>query len=378
MISYFDNSATTRADDEIVEILDKYHTEEYYNPSARSTYSLNVANKIVAARESIANALGVTAQEITFTSGGTESNNLGILGCLRAKRGNIVVTAAEHSSVYNTVTELGSKGYDIRIAKVLPDGHIDVDDFVKQVDADTVLACFMHVNNETGAINDVRLLNELVKHKNPQTVTFSDGVQALGKVPVNLRHIGVDIYTFSGHKIHCSKGIGGLYVKSGVRIVPRVFGGGQEKGLRSGTEYAGGIIALARAVDSAVKSAPEHAVIYNQYKQMLRQSLSDIPNWQENCTQNVSPAIMSLAFADIKGEVLVYMLEQHDIIVGTGSACSSKSKQSRVARAIGLDARYAEGLLRISFSKYNTREQVIQLGENLAQCVKQLRKTMVG
>ncbi|MCH5151210.1 MAG: cysteine desulfurase [Clostridiales bacterium] len=378
MIHYFDNCATTRVDDDIVEVLAQYHTTKYFNPSARSSFSLGIANDVALAREKAAKSLGATTTEIIFTSGGTESNNLAILGSLRAKRGNVVTTLAEHSSAYNTVTELTNRGYEVRYANVLSDGRIDAEDFVSKVDSETVLACFMHVNNETGAINDIRRINTLVKAKNHKTVTFSDGVQAVGKIPVNLRYLGVDLYSFSGHKIHCSKGIGGLYVKNGVRLAATVFGGGQERGLRSGTEYVGGIVALSLAILKSQNLLESNSRSFENYKNIIRQSLSKIPDWKENCANDVSPAIMSLAFADIKGEVLLHMLEKYDIIVGTGSACSSKNKQSRIAKAIGLDSNYAEGVLRISFSKYNTQTEVELLAEKLAECVAQLRKTMLG
>lgn len=378
MIHYFDNCATTRVDDDIAALIAQYHTEKYFNPSARSSFSLQIANEIASARERITKVLGATAGEIVFTSGGTEADNLAILGSLRSKRGNIVVTASEHSAAYNTISELNSRGYEVRFANVLKDGHIDVNDFISKVDGETLLTCFMHVNNETGAVNDVRLLNKFVKEKNANTVTFSDGVQAVGKVPVNLRHLDVDLYSFAGHKIHCTKGIGALYVKKGVRLVPTVFGGGQERGLRSGTEYVGGIIALAVATERAVANLPQNAENFTVYKQIIRDALCNVENWRENCVTDVSPAIMSLAFSDIKGEVLLHMLESYDIVVGTGSACSSKNKQSRIAKAIGLNDKYSEGMIRISFSKYNDLQEVRLLGEKLAESVVMLRKTMLG
>ncbi len=378
MIKYFDNCATTKVDDQVMQILSEYAQNNYYNPSARSTFSLQIANDIAKSREGIAKILGVTAEEILFTSGGTESDNLAILGCLRSKRGNIVVTASEHSAVYNTCMQLKNMGYEIRLANVLADGHIDVKDFISQVDSDTLLACFMHVNNETGAINDVKTINAYVKKKNPNTVTFSDGVQAIGKIPVNIRNLGVDMYSFSGHKIHGSKGMGCLFVKRGTKLSSIVFGGGQEKGLRSGTEYVGGIVSLCKALQLAMDNLLQKTQIFARYKQIIRDSLVNIPQWQENCTQNCSPAIMSLAFADIKGEVLLHMLEEFEIIVGTGSACSSKNKQSRIAKAINLSPNLSEGVLRISFSKYNTEEEVQFLAEKLAFCVISLRKTMLG
>ena len=375
MIRYLDNCATTKVDDDVLEILRKYHTESYFNPSARSTFSLQVANDIASARERIAKALGAaSSNEIIFTSGGTEANNLAILGSIRAKRGNVVLTAAEHSAVYNTATELANRGFELRIAKVQLDGHIDIDDFFSKIDSDTVLACFMHVNNETGAVNDVCKINHFVKQINPKTVTFSDGIQAVGKIPVNLRYLGVDFYSFAGHKIHCTKGIGALYVKSGAKLSPTVFGGGQERGFRSGTEYVGGIVSLAHSVEKATTSVEENAAKFEEYKQIIRQVLKDVPRCHEICDQFASPAITSWTFGGIRGEVLLHMLEKYDIIVGTGSACSSKNKQSRVAMALGLDPDQSAGLLRIGFSKYNTADDVAFLAEKLAVSVAELRK----
>lgn len=376
MIRYFDNCATTRVDNEVARILTEYATNKYFNPSARSSFSLEIANDVARARGVIAQSLGCADKELFFTSGGTESDNLAIFGSLRVKRGNVVLSSIEHSAVYNTVRELSNRGYEIRLAKVLPDGHIDVDDFVRLVDDDTVLACFMHVSNETGAVNDVRTINRLVKSKNAKTVTFSDGVQAVGKVPVNLRYLGVDLYSFAGHKIHASKGIGCLYVKSDIKLNPNVYGGGQERGLRSGTEYVGGIVSLAKAVQLALENLQVNSVNFAEYKQIIRAELKDVADWKENCIQNVSPAVMSLSFAGIKGEVLLHMLERYDVIIGTGSACSSKNKQNRLSQAIGLNDDYAEGIVRISFCKYNTVDEVKLLAEKLALCVLELRKVM--
>ena len=269
MIHYFDNCATTRMDDEIARITAEYATVNYFNPSARSTFSLNVANDLNSARLSIAKCLGVNDKELFFTSGGTESDNLAVFGSLRTKKGNIVVTAIEHSAVYNAVMELSNRGYEVRLANVTSDGHIDADDFVGKIDENTLLACFMHVSNETGAVNDIKTLNARIKSVNRKTVTFSDGVQAVGKIPVNLRNLGVDLYSFAGHKIHASKGIGCLYVKTGTRLNPVVFGGGQERGMRSGTEYVGGVIGLGRAIELAVANLEGNAANYCVYKQII-------------------------------------------------------------------------------------------------------------
>lgn len=375
MYYYFDNCATTRVDDEILQILNKYHTETFYNPSALTNVSMMVKNDVENARQRIAKALGVSAKELYFTSGGTEADNTAILGAVKNKKGNVVVTASEHSAVYNAVMQLKNRGIEVKIAKTTSQGHIDVQDFVACVDENTLLACFMHVNNETGAINDVKHINTLVKAKNKNTITFSDGVQAVGKIPVNVKSLGVDLYTFSGHKIHCSKGTGCLYVKNGLSVNPLIVGGGQENGFRSGTEYVAGCVALATAVENAVKNLAANTQNFASYKQMLTETVTGL-NAKINCVDNVSPAIFSVAFSNIKGEVLLRMLEMEGILVGTGSACSSKNKVSRVMGAIGLENQYTEGVLRISFSKYNSVEQVQALCDALIKNVNSLRKTM--
>lgn len=376
MIHYFDNCATTKVDDNIANILLKYSTEKYFNPSARSSYSLDISNDINQAREKVVTLLGAQDYNVYFTSGGTESDNIGIFCALKGKKGNIVVTPSEHSAVYNAVLELQNRGYEVRQAAVLEDGHIDISDFLSKIDNQTLLACFMHVNNETGAVNDVKQLTKVIHSLNANTVCFSDGVQAVGKIPVNLGDLDIDIYTFSGHKFHGSKGTGAILVKKSIHPNSLVFGGGQEKGIRSGTEFVGGIVALAEALRFSSENISTNTRNFIYFKTIIRDGLSDIDGWRENCTSNCSPAIMSLAFANIKGEVLLHMLENFEIVVGTGSACSSKNKQSRIAKAINLPQNYSEGLLRISFSKYNTSEEVRFLSEKLKDCTLQLRKTM--
>lgn len=376
MIHYFDNCATTRVDDNLIQTLIKYHTEKYFNPSARSSFSAEVADDIARARETVAKLLGAENYNVYFTSGGTESDNTGILGALKGKRGNIVATMSEHSAVYNALLTLQNRGYELRLANVLPDGHIDFKDFISKIDDQTLLACFMHVNNETGAVNDIKKLASAIKGVNKNTVCFSDGIQAAGKIPVNLADLNVDIYTLSGHKFHASKGTGVILVKKNLRLNPLIFGGGQEKGLRSGTEYVGGIVVLADALQSAISNLTINTQRFLHYKNNVRDALGCVRDWREICIENCSPAVMSLAFAGIKGEVLLRMLEDAEIIVGTGSACSSRNKQSRIAKAINLPAEYSEGVIRISFSKFNTEEDTRYLGEKLRECVLRLRKTI--
>lgn len=365
-------------DEDVARILVDYQTEKYFNPSARSSFSLEVANEIAAARLKVAKLVGAESYNVFFTSGGTESDNIGIVGSLKSKKGNIVVSSAEHSAVYATVLALQNRGYEVRVADVLSDGHIDSRDFLSKVDSQTLLACFMHVNNETGAVNDVKAFVKAVKSKNKNTICFSDGVQAVGKIPVNLADLCVDIYTLSAHKFHAGKGVGALFVKKGLNLNPLMLGGGQESGLRSGTENVGGIIALAQALETAVKNIPQNTQNFLQYKSIIRDCLAPVADWRENCVENCSPAIMSLAFAGVKGEVLLHMLEKFGLVVGTGSACSSKNKQNRIAKALKLPQNYVEGILRISFSKYNALDEAKLLGEKLCENVFALRQTMIG
>lgn len=377
MINYFDNCATTRVDDDVLQILNKFFTEMYFNPSSLNKYSLEVARYIADARSRIAIALGASSpSEIVFVSGGTEADNLALLGSPKRKNCNIVVGGAEHSAVYNTAMKLKNSGIDVRFCPVTTDGHTLTEEVAKLVDENTSLVAIMHVNNETGAVNDVKSIVSAVKKINPTALVFSDGVQAVGKIPVYLSNLGVDLYSFSGHKIHASKGTGCLYVRRRVSLNPVLTGGGQESNLRSGTEYVGGIVSLAVAVEKAVASVEEHSRAFNRFKQIIADKLQEIPMCKVNCSEDVSPAIMSVAFAKIKSEVLMHMLENSDIIVGMGSACSSKNKHSRILSAISLGKDYIEGVVRISFSKYNTEEQVRYLAEKLKENVSLLRKTM--
>jgi cysteine desulfurase len=376
MIYYFDNCATTRVDDEVVALLNKFHTENYFNPSALNKFSAAVAREISASRELIATTLGATPQEIFFTSGGTEADNTAIFGALRAKGGNIVLCASEHSAAYNCVMQLKSRGFEVRIAETTDTGAIDASHFVSLVDGNTLLAIMMHANNETGAINDVKALNSAVKAKNPATVTFSDGIQAVTKIPVNLHDLGVDMYSYAGHKIHCSKGIGCLYVKNGVYCSPLLYGSGQEKGFRSGTEYVGAAVALGYSTQKGVELLSANIEKYRHFKQMIYNTLTEIGNCRVVCTDNCVDCVMSVVVGGTKSEVLVHMLEENGIVVGTSSACSSKNKQSRVLTAAKLTPSEAGAVIRISFSKYTTAEEVAYLCAKLSEAATTLRKIM--
>ncbi len=378
MIHYFDNAATTQVDEEILCKSNEYNTQMYFNPSSLHKFSTMVGTDIYNARNDIAKILGCDSTELYFTSGGSESDNTAILGALSRHAGNIVTTNVEHSAVYNTILQLKNRGYEVRHADVNINGKVDVDTFASKIDENTVIVSIMHVNNETGAINDIEKLCAIAKKINPKVIFVCDGVQAVGKIPVNLSKLGVDAYSFSGHKIHAPKGIGGLYVKKGVNITPLIRGGGQENGFRSGTENVAGIIALSLAIKKAYQLLAENDKNYNRYKEILIDAFDKLGDYAKISTNkdDCSPAILTVAFEGIKSQVLLNILEQENIIIGLGSACNSRNKTNRIMGNIGLDKRFVEGVVRIAFSKYNNTDEVEKLAETMTKNINYLRTLM--
>lgn len=379
-IRYFDNAATTRLDGDLLPIIQKYNTEKYFNPSALSGFSTEVARDILTARENIADLIGANFDEITFVSCGSEGDNMAMSGCLKGYNGNIVTSQVEHAAVYNTAMYLKSKGVEVRFVDLLPDGRADPESLVKLVDKNTQFVCLMHVNNETGAINDIKTLCQSVKKINEKCLFICDGVQSFGKIKVNVKNLGVDFFIASGHKINAPKGIGFVYHKKNIHVSPLIRGGGQENGLRSGTENVANIMAFSAAATGAVGKIDENTSkfkeIRNNILNIVYQNCQDfyVATEDEYC----SPNILTLFFADIKTEVLLHMTEKYGFVFGTGSACSSKNKTSRVITSLKVNKRYKEGMVRISFDKYSTVSDAREFAKCLAECVNNLRKTLRG
>ena len=377
-IRYFDNAATTRLDGDLLPIIQKYNTEKYFNPSALSGFSTEVARDILTARENIADLIGANFYEITFVSCGSEGDNMAMLGCLKGYNGNIVTSQVEHAAVYNTAMYLKSKGVEVRFVDLLPDGRADPESLVKLVDKDTQFVCLMYVNNETGAINDIKTLCQSVKKINEKCLFICDGVQSFGKIKVNVKNLGVDFFIASGHKINAPKGIGFVYHKKNIHVSPLIRGGGQENGMRSGTENVANIMAFSAAATGAVGKIDENTSkfkeIRNNILNIVYQNCQDfyVATEDEYC----SPNILTLFFADIKTEVLLHMMEKYGFVFGTGSACSSKNKTSRVITSLKVNKRYKEGMVRISFDKYSTVSDAREFAKCLAECVNNLRKTL--
>lgn len=373
---YLDNAATTRMYDECAQIADKYNRELYFNPSARYRLALKAEEAVKKARAVIAAKLGADEGEIYFTASGSEADNIALLCSLRRKSGRVIVGAAEHSAVYQCACELERRGYEVVFAPVTRYGAVDIAAFSALLTADTVLVSVMHVCNETGAVNDLKAITPLVRKKSPRALVHSDGVQAFGKLPVNVRALDVDLYSVSGHKIHAPKGVGALYAKKSVHLSPFVFGGGQEKGVRSATENVAGICAFAKAaeliyprVDGCAEGTEKGRAAAEEY---LKENIDDIVIISER--GKCLDTFLSLAVKGVRGEVLVHVLDDMGIMIGTGSACSSHSSNKRIPKVLGLDEEYWDGMLRLSISDLNARSDLLEGCKALVDAIKAERK----
>lgn len=373
---YLDNAATTALDEKCLDIIREYNVERFYNPSALYRKAMESANAIKQARNSIAKSLGVKGEEIIFTASGSEADNIALLCSVRAKSGKVIIGSSEHSAVYNTALELKVRGYDVVFAPCDKYGRTDVGQLEKLIDNTVVLVSVMHVCNETGALNDLSAISKIIKAKAPRAIFHSDGVQAYGKVSVNLKSLGVDLYSISGHKIHAPKGIGALYCRSGLYLRTFVFGGGQENNVRSATENLPSIVAFGYLAEKILPSLNDNYKKTTELRDYLYQKLTD--NF-ENVKINTdllhsSPYVFSFALNSARGEVLVHCLEDRGIIVGTGSACNSQKSTKRIPAALGIEGDYAQGMLRVSFNENNTKDDIDAFIDALAQSLEELIK----
>ncbi len=373
---YLDNAATTALDEKCLDIIREYNVERFYNPSALYRKAMESANAIKQARNSIAKSLGVKGEEIIFTASGSEADNIALLCSVRAKSGKVIIGSSEHSAVYNTALELKVRGYDVVFAPCDKYGRTDVGQLEKLIDNTVVLVSVMHVCNETGALNDLSAISKIIKAKAPRAIFHSDGVQAYGKISVNLKSLGVDLYSISGHKIHAPKGIGALYCRSGLYLRTFVFGGGQENNVRSATENLPSIVAFGYLAEKILPSLNDNYKKTTELRDYLYQKLTD--NF-ENVKINTdllhsSPYVFSFALNSARGEVLVHCLEDRGIIVGTGSACNSQKSTKRIPAALGIEGDYAQGMLRVSFNENNTKDDIDAFIDALAQSLEELIK----
>lgn len=370
---FFDNASTTKCTKESVEIVTEYLSDKYFNPSALYHNALSVKQDLERARQTILKKLRGEGK-IIFTAGGTESDNLALLGSKKIKGGRVIVSASEHAAIYATANELKARGFDVVFAPVDEYGKVIEEEFVSLLTPQVTLVSIIHVNNETGAINDIGRLAKLVKSKCPRAYFHSDGVQAFGKLEVNLRGWGVDLYSMSAHKIGAPKGVGALYIAKGVSVNPIVYGGGQEGGLRSSTENTGSIMAFERAVQSRYDSLTETHNKLSEIRAYIADNLKEIEGIKFLSSLDASPYILSFSVPRVRGEVMQHALERRGIMVGTGSACASNKASTRIAEALGLQGKYIDGVTRLSFFIYNTMEEAKIFVEEYLSVYKELEK----
>lgn len=356
---YLDNAATTRIYPVVADLIAEESKNDFFNPSALYKPSVALSVKIKNARESIKSALHAGDGELYFTSGGSEGDNTALFCTRKPKGSRIIVGLGEHDAIINGAAQLAQQGYDVVYAPINADGSVNVEEFKNLLTPNVALVSIMHVSNETGAINDVARLCKLTKKVAPNAVFHSDGVQAFGKIKVNLRALGVDLYTISAHKIHGPKGIGALYVKKGTPIKPLIYGGGQEKGFRSGTENAPCILGFAKAVEICMENFDSDFAKKAAFKAQLKEKLlSEIDDVQIiSGDENFAPNILTVAFKDVRGEVLLHDIEDDGILVGIGSACSSHH-ESRFKSLLGLDENHKDGIIRFSISYENDENDI--------------------
>lgn len=384
MEAYFDNSATTKVLEPVKEIVIKTMMEDYGNPSARHKKGLDAERYIKEAAETIAGTLKVAAKEIVFTSGGSESNNMAIIETAMANKraGNhIISTGIEHASVYNPLAYLEEQGFRVTYLSVDGQGHINLEELEEAICPETILVSIMYVNNEIGAIEPVEAISKIIKKKNPNILFHVDAIQAYGKLLIRPKSQGIDLLSVSAHKIHGPKGVGFLYVDKRVKIRPMIYGGGQQRGMRSGTENVPGVAGLAAAANFMYTNHREKIRAITEIKDYLIDRLSEIDGVTINSQKGElsAPQIVSASFSGIRSEVLLHALEEKEIYVSSGSACSSNHPAvSGTLKGIGIKPELLDSTLRFSFGVFNTREEVDYCIQTLKELLPVLRRYQRG
>jgi len=373
---YVDNNATTKVAPEVLEVMLPYFSEYYGNPSSMHFFGGQVQKKVDEARAKVADFLGAEPSEIVFTSCGTESDNAAILGTLDSylEKRHLVTTRVEHPAVGNVSTYLGRKGYRVTELSVDREGRLDLDELKESLTDETALGTIMYANNETGVVFPIEEIGDILKARG---IPFhTDGVQAAGKIPLNMKKSKVDLLSISGHKLHAPKGIGVLYIRKGTRFSPFVIGGHQEKGRRGGTENVPYIIGLGKACELAKKHLDEENAKVKALRDYLEAKLLEkIPNTLVNGDRiHRLPNTVSVSFEYVEGESILLLLSDLGICASSGSACTSGSLEpSHVLRAMGVPFTAAHGSIRFSLSIYNTKEEMDYIIEHLPPIIQRLR-----
>lgn len=380
MEAYFDNSATTRCYPEVAEIVVKTMTEDFGNPSAMHLKGVEAEKYVREAAQILAKILKVNEKEIIFTSGGTESNNLALFGGADANKrsGNrIITTSVEHAAVGQPAERLEQMGYEVTIVPVDHRGVVQLEALEKALRPDTILVSTMYVNNEVGAVMPVEEIAKLVHEKSPKALYHVDAIQAFGKYRIYPKKAGIDMLSVSSHKIHGPKGVGFLYINEKARIQPQILGGGQQAGMRSGTDNVPGIAGLGVAAKMVYTDFDKKIEHMYQLKERLAEGFLKLPDVRLNGMEirEGAPQILSASFLGVRSEVLLHTLEEKGIYVSAGSACSShKRKAAGTLSAMGMEAAQRESTLRFSFSEENTFEEVDYALEVIGQVLPMLRR----
>jgi len=373
---YFDNSATTEPYEEVIEEVSNTMREYFANPSSAHSLGFKAEQKLRKCRDFIATTIKAHSEEIIFTSGGSESNNFLIKGF--SKVGTHIITSnIEHPSVLNTFKTLEKEGIKVSYVSLKENGEINIDELLESITKDTVLVSIMHVNNEVGIVQDIEKIGNAIKEKSTRVKFHVDAVQSYGKIPIDVQKCKIDLLSTSAHKLHGPRGVGFAYIKKGLVANPLISGGGQEKNFRSGTENLPAIAGFAIASKIMHENLQENYEKVLEVKKYFIERLKEIEGIKVNSKMedNFLPHILSVSFPSIRGEVLLHALEEKNIYVSTGSACSSKAaKTSQVLNAFGLSLKEQQGTIRFSFCEYNTKDEVDYAIEALKSSLKILRR----
>ena len=384
MEAYFDNSATTKVLDSVRDIVVKTMTEDYGNPAAKHRKGMEAEQYIRDARKIIVDTMKVQEKEILFTSGGSESNNMALIGTAWANQRagkHIISTSIEHPSVYNPLGVLEELGFEVTILPVDHDGHISLKELEEAIRPDTILVSTMYVNNEVGAVEPVEEISKIIKAKNPSTLYHVDAIQAYGKYVIRPKKQGIDLLSVSSHKIHGPKGVGFLYIRSGVKIKPLIYGGGQQKGMRSGTENVPGVAGLGVAAAEMYRNHQEKLDHLYELKEHMMKRVAEIDGVVINSQpgRESAPQIVSVSFEGVRSEVLLHALEDRGIYVSSGSACSSNHPGvSGTLKGIGVKQELLDSTLRFSFGMFNKKEEIDYAIEVLKELLPVLRRYRRG
>lgn len=377
---YLDNSATTRCFDEVAQLMMRIMCEDYGNPSSMHHKGVEAEHYIRHARETLAKILKVNEKEILFTSGGTESDNIALIGTAMANHRtgrHLITTQIEHPAILQTMRYLEDQGFRVTYLPVDRHGKIRLEDLQDAICKETILVSIMHTNNEIGTLEPIAEAGELIKKINPHTVFHVDAVQGFGKFRIYPSRMNIDLLSVSAHKIHGPKGVGFLYVNDKIKISPIIYGGGQQKGMRSGTENVAGAAGLARAAELMYENLDADMERLYRLREMFLQGISKIEHVKVNGCEGKEGAshIVSLSVRGVRSEVLLHALEDRGIYVSAGSACASnKPMPSATLKAIGIERELLESTIRFSFSVFTTEEEIRYTLKALYEMIPMLRR----